>query len=86
MRTIQYAMLLVITAAGVASLVMLLDLLPVTADMLPDWISELVPAIGSPASGWLIAALVTTIVIAALIAGWAERVLERRGANEEEGL
>ena len=86
MKAIQYSMLVVITAAGVVGLVTLIDLLPFTGDTLPAWISALVPAIESPASGWLIAALVTTIVIAALVIAAAERVLERRWANDEEDL
>ena len=82
MKALQYAMLLVITGAGVVGAVFFLELLPFV-DVLPEWITDILPAIDSPASGWLIAGLVGTIVVAALIVGATEKVIERRQENEE---
>lgn len=77
-KAIQYLMLLVIVAAGIVGAGLLLKLIPATSDVLPAWASDLLPAVDSPAAGWLIAAIVVVLVLAALIAGAAGRALERR--------
>lgn len=82
MKALQYAMVAIITVTGVIAVIFFLELLPFV-DVLPEWVSSILPEIDSPASGWLIAGLVGTIVVAALIVGATEKMIERRQDTEE---
>ncbi|WGH83619.1 hypothetical protein [Auritidibacter ignavus] len=78
MRLIQYLLALVIIAAGVIGAIMLLELIPGTRGLLPGWVTDRLPGFDSPGAGWLIAATVVVIVVAAFGSWAVQRTIERR--------
>lgn len=83
-KAIQYLLLAVIVLAGVVGAVCFLHWVfwaPADAQVLPEWATAWLPERSSAMSGWLIFAMVATIVVSGLGVGWLQRIIERRDAD-----
>lgn len=80
MKALQYLLIAVIIVAGVLGVVCALAYLPFERAVLPAWITNLLPVLGTSAAGWLIFGIIAAIVLAALAVAGVNRAIERRSS------
>ena len=78
MRAVQYLFIAVIIAAGILGVICALEYMPIGQTILPAWVTGWLPPLGSAAAGWLIFAIVATLVVAPLAVAAIHRAIERR--------
>lgn len=78
MKALQYLLIIVIIVAGVVGVICAMEYLPIEQEILPTWITEWLPPLGSAAAGWLIFSVIAVIVVAALAVAAVHRAIDRR--------
>lgn len=81
MKALQYLLIVVIIVAGVLGVICALEYLPLGQTILPTWISDQLPPLGTSAAGWLIFAIIAAIVLAALAVAGIDRAVDRRSSR-----